>query len=395
MSFCAAVALILVILAILITVGCKGVDTKWDQDLHLIKLNQDGSVAWTKIINSGKDDEINEIIQTADGGYLIAGGSSTPVCNQHTHNPTTSTLTRLSSEGNILWTHDYQLMGKGVDINNDPDEILAIFQTLEPDPGFLIISRFGLIEKVDDNGNIQWNHSISDNRALQLVLNSAITTKDYGYLLGGTAVCCDLSNEKNYTMMLTKLDDRTNQSWTKIYYNSDFYRVYSLIELENNSGFVGLEKNTKELVLFDTNGSILESPYVSEGKQDKIYKLQEVGGGFYAYSSHWKSGDLVEEMHFNNDGKLMGNRTLFNITHSETLVSPGSDETLLKKDSGYLTIDAGHARLLTANGSVIWDKEIISLNGAKNPPRIHVRHIIDTDDGGFLVVFGIEKWTSC
>jgi hypothetical protein len=390
----AAVALVLAMVAVLLAAGCIGSDYKSDQDIHLIKLNQDGSVAWTKVIDTGKDDEVNDIIQTSDGGYIVAGGYSIPQCNQHTHRPTTAILTRFSSEGKILWEQ------------NDHENIIAVFQI--PDSGFLIFSQDGMIEQLDSNGNIQWNRTISDKKALQMIINSAIRTKDDGYIISGTAVCCDLTLPKNYTMMVTKLDQNANQSWINIYNDSKKSSVDPLIELDNNSGSIGLLRYFHELVLLNNNGTI--SGYIpinTSGTYDP-YKIQAVPGGFFVYQRNWSSDGMVEELRFNNEGKPMGSRLLFNITHENDVDSPKSDETLLIKDQGYLTIipdrftgrplDSGRfnarARLLTANGSIIWDRGIMSLP-VKNYPGNHVRRIIETDDGGFLVVFGVEKAIDC
>jgi len=387
---CAVVVLVLVA-AMVMVAGCIGNDAKSDQDIHIIKLNQDGSVAWTKVIDTGKDDEVNDIIQTSDGGYIVAGGYSIPQCNQNTHGPTTATLTRFSPEGNILWEQNYTLKGK-VLLQNDPENIIAIFQT--PDAGFLIVSQYGMIEKLDSEGNIQWNRTISDKKALQMMIYSTLQTRDGGYIFSGTAVCCDLIVPKNYTIMVTKLDQNANQSWIQIHNDSKKYAVHSLIELENNSGYVGWVLGSTEVVLFDNNGTIMGYPPVKTPGTYDLYKIQAVPGGFFVYQKNFMRDNLVQEMHFDNKGNPTGNRSLFNISHSE-IVGSRSDETLLTKDLGYLTINVSRAQLLTANGSVIWDKEIISTDVANDRYSAHVRRLIETDDGGFLVVYGIEKLTLC
>ncbi len=387
----AAVALLLVMVAVLLAAGCIGGDYKSDQDIHIIKLNQDGSVAWMKVIDTGKDDEVNDIIQTSDGGYIVAGGYSIPQCNQNTHGPTTATLTRISPVGNILWVQNYTLNGK-VLLQNDHENIIAVFQT--PDAGFLIVSQYGMIEKLDSEGNIQWNRTISDKSALQMMIYSTLQTRDGGYIFSGTAVCCDLIHEKNYTMMVTKLDKNANQSWINIYNDSKKLTVQSLIELENDQDFIGLSLYLHELVLFDKNGTIRGYiPLNTPGTYDP-YKIQAVPGGCYVFQENFTRDNLVQEMHFDNKGNPTGNRSLFNISHWD-IVGSRSDETLLTKDLGYLTINVSRAQLLTANGSVVWDKEIISADVAKNRYNTHVRRIIETDDGGFLVVYGIEILTLC
>jgi hypothetical protein len=400
----AAVALVL-LLAMAMAAGCIGSDAKNDQDIHLIKLYPDGSVAWTKVIDSGKDDEVDDIIQTSDGGYVAAGGYSVPLCNQRTHIPTTATLTRISSGGDILWAKNFAL-NSGVRPINAPEGIIAVYQA--PDSGYMVISQYGLIRFFDNNGNIVANRSLSDPRAIQLWFNSVVRTRDNGYLLGGIAVYREGKNNENHTMMVAKLDNHTNLSWLNIYYDSRRPQVSSLIELGNNSGIVGSLRQSDELVLLNHNGTILGYPSENVSGLDDPYKTQAVPDGFVVYQVNKKAGNLVEEIRFNTEGNMRARRILFNITHDETIRSPGSDETLLTSDQQYLTIipdkftgrplDSGRfnvrAQLLTASGSVIWDREILSLS-VRYYPGNHVRHIIETGDGGFLVVLGTEKSVGC
>ena len=53
-SFCTAVALMFVLVALLLAAGCDDVTQSHAQDLVIVKLNHDGSTAWAKTIESGK-----------------------------------------------------------------------------------------------------------------------------------------------------------------------------------------------------------------------------------------------------------------------------------------------------------------------------------------------------
>lgn len=38
-----------------------------------MKIDKNGNIEWTRVIGGDKDDRANDIAQTDDGGYLIAG----------------------------------------------------------------------------------------------------------------------------------------------------------------------------------------------------------------------------------------------------------------------------------------------------------------------------------
>jgi hypothetical protein len=385
------VALVIVMVAVLLAAGCSNYPK--NQDLYVIKLNPDSSIAWTKIIDSGEDDEITDIIQTPDGGYLIAGGYSQ--CQDYDQFPTTATLTRMKSDGVILWVRNFSLNGKVLTGPDYPEQIFKVFKTSE---GILFISNYGMMQQLDNDGNIHWNRSLREHRDLVLRIVSGIQTDDGGIILTGSVSPYN-PGKSEYTLtnvILIKLDNTTNPSWNITYDKSEISGFYSLKQLENDNGFVGLTSRSgrDQLVMIGTNGTILGYPELpSNDHYDRMYKIQVVPNGFYAFINP-KPYDKVEEIFFNNEGKMISSRPLFNITHRQSTGLP-SDETLLTKDLGYLTINASRADLLTANGSVIWSREIIPADVVKNHYTAHVRNIIETDDGGFLVVYGIVKATGC
>lgn len=42
-------------------------------DVYIVKIDKNGNIEWTRVIGGDKDDRANDIAQTDDGGYLIAG----------------------------------------------------------------------------------------------------------------------------------------------------------------------------------------------------------------------------------------------------------------------------------------------------------------------------------
>jgi hypothetical protein len=54
------------------------------RDYWILKLNDTGGIQWQKTIGGGKDDMFQKIIQTADGGYMLAGFSNSGISGEKT-----------------------------------------------------------------------------------------------------------------------------------------------------------------------------------------------------------------------------------------------------------------------------------------------------------------------
>ena len=67
-------------------------------DAWIIKLDQEGNMLWDKTFGGSEDDWANSIIQTTDGGYAVAGYTSSKGAGEGD-----IWLIKLDSEGNMLW----------------------------------------------------------------------------------------------------------------------------------------------------------------------------------------------------------------------------------------------------------------------------------------------------
>jgi uncharacterized delta-60 repeat protein len=173
-------------------------------DVYVVKLDANGNLQWTKTIG-GPESEIGEsLIQTSDGGYLIAGYTESFGAGDRD-----VYVVKLDANGNLQWTKT--IGGK------DWDEGSSLIQT--SDGGYTIAgttTSFGAglsdayLVKLNANGNLQWTKTIGgkwwDSG------NSLIQTSDGGYTIAGTTFSFGAGNGDVYVV---KLDAKGNLQWTK------------------------------------------------------------------------------------------------------------------------------------------------------------------------------------
>lgn len=139
-------------------------------EAQVIKLNNDGSVAWQKIYSaSGFTDNIPEAIQqTSDGGYVVTG-----LVSVSTGRGYDAWILKLNSDGSVAWQKTYG--GSGTDYAYDIK--------LTSDAGYVVVGSFNSrawVFKLDGSGNILWQKTYGNNGAYSLGL-----TNDNGYIISG------------------------------------------------------------------------------------------------------------------------------------------------------------------------------------------------------------------
>jgi uncharacterized delta-60 repeat protein len=119
-----------------------------NRDAWLLKLNSSGDVTWQKTYGGGNVDTANAIQQTSDGGYIVAGNTTSFGAGEYN-----AWIFKLNSDGNINWQKTYG--------GSQTDGFNSIQQT--SDGGYIVAGNttsFGAGEydiwllKLDSNGSI-------------------------------------------------------------------------------------------------------------------------------------------------------------------------------------------------------------------------------------------------
>lgn len=148
----------------------------WGYDLYLIKTDGNGNVLWSKSFGGTNDEEDFSVKQTSDGGYIIAGYSS----SFNVNNNSDAYLIKTDSTGNMLWTRTY----------GGPDSDAALSVDLTSDGGYIMVgitSSFGsglndvYLIKTNGIGDTIWTRTFGG--PIQDQAWSVKQTHDGGYVI--------------------------------------------------------------------------------------------------------------------------------------------------------------------------------------------------------------------
>jgi hypothetical protein len=188
-------------------------------DFYVVKLDANGNLQWTKTIGGPESEWGNSLIRTSDGGYAIAGlTESFGAGGEDVY------VVKLDANGKLQWTKT--IGGKGWDVGasliQTSDGGYAI-------AGYT--SSFGAgkmdvyVIKLDANGKLQWTKTIGG--PASEIGNSLIQTSDGGYAIAGYTYSFSAGKMDVYVI---KLDANGKLQWTKTIGGENDDRGLSLIQ---------------------------------------------------------------------------------------------------------------------------------------------------------------------
>ncbi len=163
-------------------------------DFYIVKLAGSGTLQWSKTVGGTNWDYGYSIIQTTDGGYAVAGFTSSSITG-----PTDMYIVKLDAGGNLQWT---RTVG-----GTNFDEAYSIIQTTDGGYAVAGLSRsFGgmYIVKLDAGGALQWSRTVGGGVDQAY---SIIRTTDGGYAVAGTTGSFGAGG---YDMYIVKFDASWN-----------------------------------------------------------------------------------------------------------------------------------------------------------------------------------------
>jgi hypothetical protein len=298
-----AVALVLVA-AMVMAAGCIEPGYRPDNDIVIVKITPDATVEWTKVIDSGGNDEAYRIIQTPDENLALYASLK---------GENFTGLMKISRKtGEILWKTPLVEMGCGSGLtaarNGD------------------ILSTGGVnICRINSDGSVVWNRSTELNGFGQTLLESSD-----GYVIGGgqtdwhksgteirydkhgnlTPRLSEQDKRKNGIPVtqatVARLDAEGNLLWQTFLGQYDVREpVRMIVHLENNRGYIACTAH--HVIRLDEGGK-----YISRILIDTLpaYDNGTSAGQNQTYSVSCPS-DFV---FYDSQGEAVTKKTISNVT---------------------------------------------------------------------------------
>jgi len=203
----------------------------------ILKLDSAGNVQWQKDLGptSTTAAYFNSVQQTADGGYVAAGAYYIPTSGPA---PTQVLVVRFGADGSLTWQHAFATLGSsgaptdvadGTSIIQTADGGYAVAgrwydQAFNGGNG----AQGALLLKLDPSGTLQWQHVYTGGCYLNgyntcanlgAVSYSLHQASDGGYVMAGSGDL-ELSSSVYLVPWLAKTDASGNLLWQHFYYQS-------------------------------------------------------------------------------------------------------------------------------------------------------------------------------
>jgi len=331
-------------------------------DYWIVKLSSTGDTIWQKSLGGSLSDMANSIQQTSDGGYIVAGySSSTNGDVTGNHGVYDYWIVKLSSSGTIIWQKSIG--------GSSQDYTSTIQQT--SDGGYIIAGssqstngdvtgnhgNFDCwIVKLNSSGTLIWQKSLGgsgDDFAYQIR-----QTSDGGYIVAGVSSSTNgdvTENHGNEDYWIIKLNSSGVLMWQKSLGGSGTDVAYSIQQTSDGGFIVAGYSGSNDSDVTGNNGS----------DDYWIVKLSPVGDTIWQKSLGGSGADVATSIQQTSDGGfIVAGVTSSNDGDMSGIHHGGIDYCIIK---------------LNSTGNILWHK----LLGGSNEEITY--SIQQTSDYGYIV----------
>ncbi len=186
-------------------------------DIYLIRTDSNGDTLWTKTIGGEENDHVKDMQKTSDGGYILGGDIDYGGLSKFY-------MIKIDSFGDTLWTKAYDYgQVYSIQQTSDGGYILAIYPYTDPAG----ISDMKIV-KTDNSGNISWIKTYGGN---DYDMSFAIQqTTDGGYIVGGRT---DSFGAGASDFFLLKTNSSGDSLWSRTYGGPLDERAFSVLQTQD------------------------------------------------------------------------------------------------------------------------------------------------------------------
>ncbi len=332
-------------------------------DCYVTKLDAAGSLDWQKIFGGGGSDYAYAIQQTSDGGYIVAGRSLSddiPDCVNQGLND--CYIVKLGPGGSVEW----QKMFGG----NRSEAAHSIRQTA--DGGYVIAGYSGsedipgcplngvtdaYVAKLDAGGSVEWQKMFGGSDTDRGT--SIWFTSDGGYVVSGWSASTDIAGCTNSGLedfYIMKLNSAGTVQWQKMIGGSQYEKAYSVQQTFDGGYIVAGDSRSTDIPGCANHGE--NDSYVMKLDTNGVVEWQKMFGG--------GQGDRAYSVRQTSDGGYVF------AGHSSSKDIPGCPGADPSYDDFYLV-------KLDASGAAQWQKMYGGNYGD------YANSVEQTSDGGYVL----------
>ncbi|MFZ1593684.1 MAG: MopE-related protein, partial [Chitinophagales bacterium] len=361
-------------------------------DMWVVKLDALGNIQWQNSIGTSSSDNLVDIVQTVDGGFLLGCTSSTGISGDKTEAAIGLSdfwIIKLNASGVIMWQNT--IGGTGNDNLTDIEPV--------PSGGFLLSgysssgisgdkteANIGLydywIVKINPFGTIQWQHTIGGDNNDKLL--QTVKSNSGNYVLAGQSVS-GISGNKTEAQIgtedywLVEIDIDGNIIWQNTIGGPGYDVFESICVIENGGYLIGGTSSSniggdKTALSFNhiRYSEVYDGYEVEETNDMWVIKLDSVGNVIwdktFGSQNEEQLGNIVQA----NDNRFW----IIGESGSGSYTSGFAYSTYAIDSNGLII----WSDLL--NGDVVYDMygDSYPLNGFSN-----ICNGVNTLDGGFFI----------
>jgi hypothetical protein len=215
-----------------------------DYDVYVVKTDNIGNIEWQKTIGGANYDVGISVSQTIDNGYIIAGYTSSNDGDiTSNHGLFDALVIKLDALGNIVWQKTYggSQIENAFDLIQTDEGGYIVAGTSQSNDGQVSQNQGSVdvwIFKIDASGTIEWEKTFGGSTVD--FITSIIKTSDNGFAIVGHTFSNDgdiLQNQGNADAWIVKISNTGTIVWQKTYGGSEGDYLYS-IQQTNDGGYI-------------------------------------------------------------------------------------------------------------------------------------------------------------
>ncbi|ESU24937.1 hypothetical protein FEDK69T_04940 [Flavobacterium enshiense DK69] len=372
-------------------------------DYWVVKLTNTGNIDWKKSFGGTGEEIADSIVQTNDGGYIIAGTSfSNNGDVSGNHGGSDCWIVKLTNIGTIQWQKSFggTLRDEASSIVQTADGGYIFVGQSNSNNGNVTVNKGGFdywVVKLNSIGVIEWQKSFGG--TLNDYACSIQQTTDGGYIIAGDSNSNNLDvtgHHGHYDIWAVKLTSTGTIAWQRSLGGSNSDVTYSILQTTDGGYIIAGYSNSNDgditgslgdfdywIVKLTNTGSIDWKKSLGGTHVDHAYSIQQTSDGGYIVGGFSNSNDFdVTGNHGNFDYWVVKLTNTGIIQWQKSLGGSGIDKITLIKQ----TTDGGYAIAGYSNSN---NNDVSGNHGDYDYWIVKLSSTLSTDESTFENLFSV------